>query len=159
MPGSLAPAARIVEQRFAQRSVTMVSERAATVSLPARAALAQEITQPIVADRVRVVVDLESPIKALWIVRGKTRMVTPIEMVGEPSRLTNEFIASASYADFARHDATDLADSIIVDSASGSVGIKRGNEVVYTTPATFPAFVPPVTLVLPERVDNGVAHR
>lgn len=142
------------------QSVSYVSERARVVPIPDRASLVDEVAAVPAQDRVRIVVDLTSAVKGLYVIRGRERSVLPIEVRGQGNAaVDNEFIATAAFENYRQDPNAGPPDAVVVDYETGSVGFRRGRNLLSTTPATLPTFVPPITELSPQPRLDHLAER
>jgi len=88
---------------------------------------------------------MDSPSKAVWVVSGEKRRVTPLEVRGESPSVsaTNELLARAVFADMSQHAELDVPSLLTVDYERGRVYVTHDGVTTYTDRQLLPKFSAP----------------
>ncbi|MCC6552534.1 MAG: hypothetical protein IT372_05855 [Polyangiaceae bacterium] len=144
-PAAIAAA---VTQSAPSKTTRLVPPSSPVVPLPGKSSIKAEILREPPPGKLKIVVDLESQQKAVWIVRDHVVLAIPIETIngqGAPKPVAKRAIATATKQAVAAANGWKLPTSLVVNEQTGSIGVRRGKAITYIEGIPEPRSSPPVT--------------
>jgi len=131
----------------AARPTLVVPEGRSAASAPLQS-IREEILRPLPPDKVRVVIDLQSPQKAVWLRQGSVETAIPVEITSPlpiASRPDNAGLARTVLEQMAKSHDWRVPQAIVLDYKGNNVGVRWSKGVEMLNRAATLPFFPPRT--------------